>query len=166
MELPVVTGNVTPEQYQQRYIPFYAGSQQINKLGPNSKTALYDEVFGFLLDVPYVWANPGHSTLIPYDSMQNGEQYIAAMKKLGFTHVYLNLQTMLPKPEDRAKWSAAAGLNPPTDPSLTIGYTMADRRGLFENFEQKYKVLLADAIREKRLSPAAGTERWLLFKID
>ena len=58
---------------------------------PNSKVALYDQVFGYYLDRSYFWANPGHSTLIPYDSIRSGKEYADAMRKLGFTHIYIQL---------------------------------------------------------------------------
>jgi hypothetical protein len=91
-----VTGKVTPDEYQSRNIAFYVPAKSINQLGPNVKVALYDELFGFLLDVPYWWGNPGHSTRIPYDSMSNGEDFVREMRKLGFTHAYLNLRAQDP----------------------------------------------------------------------
>lgn len=160
MELPVVMGSVTPEQYQRKYISFYDGSQIINKLGPSSKTALYDEVFGFLLDVPYVWANPGHSTLIPYDSMRNATDYAAAMKHLGFTHVYVNVQPAGVTQEAAVRWLQAAGLSQPDKP-----FAGTEREALFNSFEQKYKLLLAEGARERLLKPVAGNGRWMLFEI-
>src|SRR5947209_11224504 len=90
-QLPVVLGKVSQEEYQAQYLPFYEPSKAINALGPQSKVALYDEVFGYLLDVPYMWANPGHSTEIPYDSMADGRDFVREMRRLGFTHLYVNL---------------------------------------------------------------------------
>jgi len=52
---------------------------------------LFDEVRGFYLDVDYFWANPGHHTYIPYERIRSPEKFIEALRKLGATHVYMNL---------------------------------------------------------------------------
>jgi hypothetical protein len=59
---------------------------------PNSKILLIDEVRGFYFDRPYVWGNPGHHTLIPYDSFKNAKDLIDFLKKNGYTDVLLNKQ--------------------------------------------------------------------------
>jgi hypothetical protein len=146
LQIHAVAGDVTPDQYRQKTIPFFEASQAINKLGPGTKVALYDEVFGYLLDVPYFWANPGHSTLIPYDSMKDGADFAREMKSIGFTHVYLNTSS---KPRDLAiAWVASMGLNgqpAPMDPK--------QQQGLFDNWETKWMALVADAARRGLLRP-------------
>jgi hypothetical protein len=145
-QMLVLTGKVTPEEYQQQTIPFYEASQVINQEVVGGKVALYDETFGFLLDVPYMWANPGHSTLIPYDSMKNGAEYADAMKKLGFTHVYVNARQMLGTKDAIDAWYASTGLNGRPIPWPDKDSTMA-------NWEIKYKALVADAIAGGQLVP-------------
>lgn len=142
-QMQVVTGKVTPEEFQARGIPLYEPAQEINKLGKNVKVALYDEVFGYVLDVPYVWANPGHSTTIPYDEMQTGVDFAEGMKKLGFTHVLVNMID-----------NNRADLKPPERVILgqLMHATMAGqpfpepyRQQIMDNWEVKFKVLIAEA---------------------
>jgi 4-amino-4-deoxy-L-arabinose transferase-like glycosyltransferase len=85
---------------------------KMNELPVTSKVALYDQVFGFYLDVPYFWANPPHCTVIDYDSMKSGNDYVSAMQGRGFTHAYI--QFVDPK-TDKA-FAAALGLSGPAIP--------------------------------------------------
>lgn len=80
-------------QYAYLRFPFFEGTQAINKLSESHPVyvALYDETRGYYLDVPYMWANPGHHTLIPYHKISDGNEWIAELRKLGITHVYVNL---------------------------------------------------------------------------
>jgi len=132
-QLNVVLGKVSQDEYMNR-VGFYPASKAINDLGPNTKTALYDEVFGYLLDVPYYWANPGHSTEIPYDSMQTGKDYADGMRKLGFTHVYMNLSTA---PELIPQILGAMQGQP---------FRPEDRKRLMDNWEVRFKVLIPEAV--------------------
>ena len=94
IQLKVVTGEVGAELYKASYIPSWDGIQAINSTPEDSKVALYDEVFGFYIDRDYFWANPGHSMMIPYESVDDGDEYADALLDLGFTHVYLNAINM------------------------------------------------------------------------
>jgi len=133
----VVLGKVSTDDYLKAGVGFYEPSKAINQLGPNSKTALYDEVFGFLLDVPYFWANPGHSTIIPYDSMLSGSDYAQGMRKLGFTHVYVNLSPSVKAPELAQQiWGAMSGQPFPPDA----------RKTLMDNWEARFNVLVAESV--------------------
>lgn len=140
-QMQVVTGSVSREEYQARRIPFYVPAQAINQLGPNTKVALFDEVFGFLLDVPYYWANPGHSTQIPYDSIQTGEQFTRRMKEMGFTHAYLNLRAQSPE-------TAAAMQNALSGQPLPV----ALRDQAMGNWQVKFNPLIADSVRSGHMS--------------
>lgn len=159
-QLQVVLGRVTDDQYQTASISFFEASKSINALPKQSKVALYDEVFGFLLDVPYMWANPGHGTLIPYDSMQNADDYVREMKKLGFTHVYINTSRLVKDKVFVSHWLASMGL-PSEDKPLTDD----DRKGLLDNFEVKWEVLLADAVAQGKLQPVHQFHSGFLFEI-
>ena len=98
-QLPVLFGQVSAEDYQAARISFYRPAQKINELlKDGGRVALYDEVFGALLKVPYTWANPGHSMLFEYDKMAGGEDLVARMRQLSHTHLYFNLTN----PEVRA----------------------------------------------------------------
>ncbi len=141
-QMQVVTGKVTPEEYQAKRIGFYTPAQEINKLGKQSKVALYDEVFGYVLDVPYNWANPGHSTQIPYDTMQTGSDYAIGMEKMGFTHVYLNLSPQVKDPALAQLIVAAFGGQP---------FPMQEKQRLTDSWEQKFIPLIIDAVQANRL---------------
>ncbi|MGI8923667.1 MAG: ArnT family glycosyltransferase [Fimbriimonadales bacterium] len=71
---------------------FWQAATYLNDLGKSERVsvALYDEVHGYYLDVPYFWANPGHSRMIEYEKLQEPEDLIAQLKGLGTTHVYIN----------------------------------------------------------------------------
>ena len=150
-KLPVLVGKVTGDEYLKAAVPFYEAAQAINQIVPkDGKVALYDEVFGYFLDVPYFWANPGHSTLIPYDRIQNGLELVGELKRLGFTHVYMNMGVGIafPSPEAREKWMRQAGLilpYLPVDP--------AEREAAFQDLRNKWRVLVGEAIAEGYLEP-------------
>lgn len=138
-KLPVLLGEVSREEYQRRQIGFFDGAEQINRLSEPVKVALYDEVFGFLLDKPYMWANPGHSTIIPYDNMRSGADWESAMRRLGFTHAYVNLGA---QPPDQARaWAAELGLveGPGWEPS--------QREEMWKDLGRKWMILIAQAVR-------------------
>lgn len=146
-KLPVVLGNHSAEDYRKSTVALAAASPKINELAQESKVALYDEVFGFLLDVPYFWANPGHSTWIPYDEMRSGQDLARWMgeNNVGFAYYSFAL-----KPQsDVQAWLATAGLAGPE----TQGYSDEEIQGLLDNFELRWKALLADAVRTGALRP-------------
>ncbi|HWP30172.1 MAG TPA: glycosyltransferase family 39 protein [Fimbriimonadales bacterium] len=95
-EKEMLTEMVSVDGHRVRRFPFGEPTEYINALQrkePEKKisVALYDEVRGFYLDVDYFWANPGHHTYIPYDRIRSPEELVEALKKLGATHVYMNL---------------------------------------------------------------------------
>lgn len=138
-QIPVVVGAVSRSDYVASRVPFARPAGDINHLAQNGKVALYDEVFGYLLDVPYVWANPGHSTLIPYDDLQDGAQYAEAMRSLGFSHVYVNLAYDGTR---RARFAAALhGVRVPRDEDQ------------FKNWELKWSELCLEALQSGELAP-------------
>lgn len=160
-KLQVLAGKVSPEDYQKATIGFYEPAQYLNQnLKPSDKVALYDEVFGFLLDVPYYWANPGHTTELGYEKMATADDLIASLKSHGFTHVYFNAGQGLGDPTEFGYWFSLAGLRPFDGPPV---YQRADR---FGDLGQRYKILLAEAIKAHKLElvQAFGSKR-LLFKV-
>jgi hypothetical protein len=106
IQLQVVLSRIHPDEYRSTMVSFAEPASVMNKdLPEGSKVALYDEVFGYLLDHEYYWANPGHSTLIDYNEIQIGDEYVDALRELGVTAVYFNL-AMSPD-EDKRLWQAA-----------------------------------------------------------
>ncbi len=171
-QMQVVSGKVSPEEYQAMNIPLYEPAQEINKLGKDVKIAMYDEVFGYVLDVPYYWANPGHGTMIPYDGMTSGEEFATTMKQMGFTHVLVNMIE-----------NNRAMLNPAEEGSPTLGALMLStmsgqpfpepyRQQIWDNWEVKFKVLISEAAGAGKLKVAQTfgrpdrPPRFILFELS
>src|SRR5204863_5706865 len=83
------------------------------------------------------WANPGHSTLIPYEQLSTGDEYARTMLDLGFTHAYLNVDPRMVG-EDfvvAVMWDIGLGSQnvrkrpPPSDPNLRWRYLALDAIG-------------------------------------
>lgn len=146
----VALGAETPQEYLESRLGFYRAAQKLNEIAADGTVALYDEVFGFYLDVPYFWANPGHCTIIPYDQMKDGAEYADKMAKLGFTHIAINLRAAFPSAEERQKWLGASGLT-----GLSAPYSNEEREAILNNWEIRYKALIADACARGRLALAA-----------
>jgi 4-amino-4-deoxy-L-arabinose transferase-like glycosyltransferase len=148
-QLNVVTGQVSEAQYLSHSLPYDAyGWLNANVKG--GKVALYDEVFGFYLNVPYFWANPGHTTLIGYDQLNDGAQFIARLKEMGFTHIYMSTGYGSYTPQEAEALRALVGLE--GDPAPVDDATVSALVGhpehvsdLAKDPEQKYKWLVADA---------------------
>jgi len=161
LQAKAALGSESPEAYQTRTIGFYEASQEINKQVEKGKVALYDEVFGYLLDVPYVWANPPHSMLIPYDSLNDGASYADEMKKQGFTHIYISLSPLVKDRDFAKKWIAAMGLQ-----GLPTPFSADERKAMMENWQDKWMVLLAEAVAEQRIQVVKGFRQGILFKVQ
>lgn len=157
--LPVALGRVSREEFLTRRVPFFPPSQVLNEQVGGGRVALYDEVFGFFLDVPYFWANPGHSSEIPYASLNTGEEYAEAMRRLGFTHVYVSLSPIVADPNFVRPWLVSMGL------AEGEPLTAEERRSLLDQFQTRWKVLLADAVNSGELRPGAQFRSGLLFEV-
>lgn len=87
----VALGIEDREEFIERAFPTYRAYKFINQnLPQNSKIALLGEPRGFYLDREYLWADPGHHTLIPYESFKTVKELIEGYKKMGFTHILIN----------------------------------------------------------------------------
>jgi 4-amino-4-deoxy-L-arabinose transferase-like glycosyltransferase len=158
-QLQVVSGKVSPEDYQSQRIGFYRTAQRLNQLVPaTGKVALYDEVFGFLLDVPYFWANPGHTTELGYDAMTTGDELIASFGRLGITHVCLSLASTAK--EDRPSLEAGLGLNGPAS-----AFTDEIRTKLMADPGSKWRALLVDAAQKGHLRFVEGAGAHVIFEV-
>jgi len=57
----------------------------------DAKVALFDEVFGFYIDRPILWATPNHAyNLIPWDSYTTVDDWLADFKRRGYTTLLVN----------------------------------------------------------------------------
>ncbi|MEO7454038.1 MAG: hypothetical protein ABIV13_04675, partial [Fimbriimonadales bacterium] len=99
--------SISGQDSLQTSFEFYEETTLFNDIGKseNVNVALFDEVRGYYLDVPYFWANPGHHTMLPYDSYTEPSQLIEGLKSLGITHISLTLSFL--GDEERAKIEAA-----------------------------------------------------------
>jgi hypothetical protein len=89
--LPVVTGQISRDDYLRRSFGPYEAMQYLNGLPGRVKVSFYQETRGFYLDRDYMWANPLQNTLIPYEKFHRGEELVRFLKtRLGITHVLLN----------------------------------------------------------------------------
>lgn len=153
-QIPVVTGAVTQDEYLTKRMPVYRANKVISQLPKDSYVALYDEVFGFYLDRKYFWANPGHSKLIPYEDAPDGASLVSALRKIGFTHVYVNLAT------GDARFIEAMGMTGAFKP-----YTLEERAEMTPDLDRKWKVLLADALSTGHLQPVQTFGTSVLFAL-
>ncbi len=146
-KLRVVLGQESSEEYQARNLGFYEPAKYLNEIKAG-RVALYDELFGYLLDVPYFWASPGHTTQLGYAGMETSGELVASLERQGITHVYVSLNLGIAfggNREERDKWLAAAGLVE----SAPVPY--ADRAARMVDERSAVKVLLAEAIASGKL---------------
>lgn len=146
-QLRVVLGQESREDFQRTRIGFFEPAQAINAYGPQ-RVALFDEVFGFLLDVPYMWANPGHSTMLGYEQMTSGDDFVAALREHGFDTVYVNLGIY--PPEFRDAWIATI-LGQPG------GWSEAEIAARRDNLETGWQIWITEAIQSGQLEPIPDT---------
>lgn len=155
IQIQVVSGKIDAELYKEAAIPSWDGIQAINSLPEDSKVVLYDEVFGFYIDRDYFWGNPGHSMMIPYESLEDGDGYADALLDLGFTHVYLNAINM-----------SQAELLRFTNPGLSYsGQESLDWDSHADDLNFKWKILMHDALLKERLVRVEPLKRAALYRI-
>jgi len=139
-QLPVVLGRESRSEYLANRVSFFGPSQVINELPRPVKVALYDEVFGYLLDVPYIWANLPHSTLMSAQDYSDVAAFMRALRRLGITHVFVNLRYR--PPEVQELWYAVAE-GRPVEPSRA--------QPIMADLQSRWLLLTADATRRERL---------------
>ena len=90
--LPVVLGQISEEEYllAGEVGPLYQAARFVNRLPETSRVALYQETRGFYFDRRYFWANPLQHNLIPYRSLQNGDELVRELRRFGITHALIN----------------------------------------------------------------------------
>ncbi len=156
-QIQVVMGKVSADEYLAQTTPFSTMALDINKLA--HKVALYDEVFGYLLDVPYMWANPGHTSEFGYEKLNSGDELVARLKEVGFSHVYVNFSSSKGDPRFE-RWMATIGLGGPALP-----FSAEERAPLMADLNWRVKVLLGEAVAGQRLVPVAQGKQGVLFEV-
>ncbi len=159
-QLPVVMGRVDREEWRGGMVAFAKAVPTLHQMVPKEGTriALYDEVFGFLLDRNYIWANPGHSTLIQHEASKSGAEYVESLKSLGITHIYLS--PMFLTPEARQRFFEAIGL---VDGQP---YSDEERQTMEPDPNLKWRWLLADAARNGQILPMGQAGPGIVFQIQ
>jgi hypothetical protein len=144
-QLQVISGRLPAEDYMKRSVGFFEPSRYLNEVAKGGRVALYDEVFGYLLDVPYFWANPGHTTELGYERMTSGADLWKALRDKGITHVYVNLRPAGTDVNDAnyRKWIATLGLEGPPQP-----YTDTEKAEIMSSpdLNRRQKLVLGEAI--------------------
>jgi hypothetical protein len=142
-QIQVVAGKVSEDNYLESTVEFYEPAKYLNQTGSGGRVALYDEVFGYFLDMPYLWANPGHSNELGYERMQTADDLIASLKREGVTTVYLNLA----HPDEQIRrWTQTFGIARAAQP-----YGATERAHLMEDLNWRSKILLGEAIASHKL---------------
>lgn len=150
--LPVLAGGLTRDEFLGGYqlndgtrvpgkVSFYSPAKQINQNADVKKVALFDEVFGFYLDKPYIWATPGHTTETGYATMKTTDDFVNAFKKLGCTHAYLS--TQLADPAEVALMTSVM--------NKEKRYTPEQRAAREKDQRNLWRVLFAEAVAEGKL---------------
>ncbi len=158
-QLRVLTGQVSPDRYEKERVGFASAAKVINENTTVTKVALFDEVFGYFLDKPYFWANPGHSDQIKFERIGDGAALAEEFRRQGISHAYVNFA--FSAPDERSKWLSTAGLIPETP------YTESEMALMLNNRELNWKVLLADAVAQGEMSPdGPPTGNSILLKVN
>ncbi len=178
-KMPYLSGGLTEEEYVGGFadnagnrvpgqVGFYQPAKKLNEVAKSGKVALYDEVFGFFLDVPYIWASPGHTTEFGYAEMKTADDLIASLKKMGVTHVYLNL-SIYPASPEVVRWFEAMGFGPMISrdaDSTPKPFTAEEKSGpAFEDIRTKWRFLMADAIGEGKLRPVESFGKRVILEV-
>lgn len=158
-KLPVVLGKESRERYLAKSVPFFEGAEQINLVARGGRVALFDEVFGFLLDVPYFWANPGHGTAIPYERFETGRHMAEELRRQGFSHAYVGF--VFQTRDQTLRWVAASGL---ADGGVRP-YSQKERAGLMDELQTRWKPLVAEAVASGELEPIWVSPKGVLLRI-
>lgn len=89
--VPAVLGLQSRTDYLQRLDIYRASDFANESLPKDAKIAMFGETRGFYLDREYLWADPGHNALIPYDRMRGDPLRLSRwLKSRGFDYVLVN----------------------------------------------------------------------------
>ena len=87
----VAVGLESAESYLSRTLAPYDAQAFINSSTPtDAKVLLFKEPRGFYLERAYIWADPGHHQLIPWQSFRSDGDMVRFLRKRGYTHAIIN----------------------------------------------------------------------------
>ncbi|MCE5216114.1 hypothetical protein LLH03_03685, partial [bacterium] len=125
------SGMVDREQYLSSLCEVYEPSVQLNHLVPaGGKVILYGEPRGFYLDCAYMWGDPGHHRLIPYECLTTPQALVTHLRGMGFTHALLNQMQ-------------AGSLSPGTPPPVGL-LAKAAQEGLIRVIARRHQYVILD----------------------
>lgn len=145
-QIRVALGLEDRTEFRANRVPLANASPLIEEAVGNGRVAMYDEVFGYLLDCDYLWANPGHSKLIAYETATDGADLIKSLRANGVTHILYN--------------GAYAGQE--VTRQIVEGQIPLTQE---ENLDLKWRMLLSDAIRNQLLEPSLDVKNIYLWRI-
>jgi len=91
-QVPVTLGLQSKVVFLTQSLDVYYPSAYINHSTPeNAKIALYGEPRGYYLDRDYLWADPGHSALIRYETTETPRDLVREYRRLGIAHLVVNM---------------------------------------------------------------------------
>lgn len=89
--LPVILGQMTPENYLLHSFAGYDAMQWANANTPKDAVyAIYGEPRCFYLHKKYFWADDPHNNFIDYPNIKTGKELMAALKKQGAAYILWN----------------------------------------------------------------------------
>ncbi len=157
-QMKVVLESIDSKEYRNSTVGFAKAAVIINDEVKPKRIALFNELFGFLLDVPYYWANPGHSTEIGYDQLKDGKGLAESLKRLGCSHVYLNLSKSIEP--DGETIAAAIGLG-----GQVVPVSAEEVTRMSEDLRNRWKLLVIDAVVSGSFVLVKPVGRGLIFEI-
>jgi len=146
-------GVVSSEEYLLASMPFYEAAKLMNEDASVKKVGLFDEVFGFYLRKPYFWASYGHTTEMGYETMETSEEFLAACRRLGFSHLYINLRAADPNFQ-----KAIVEL-------VQTGETSVDPATYIADPQARWKGFMIQALAERKLEISAPTKSGLILRV-
>jgi len=88
---PFVFGQETSDEYLTSTLDVYAPEAWINEFTPpDAGVVLFDEVRGFYLGRRYIWGNPGHHEIIPWESFKQAADMVNWLRAHGYTYAVVN----------------------------------------------------------------------------
>lgn len=100
----VALGLQAQQDYLSSRLAVYPMVEFINtELPSDSRIIMYHEVFGLYLEREYMWGNPQHHTLIPYETFETMDDLQSGLRTQGVTHVLVN-ERFMPTYESAEDW--------------------------------------------------------------
>lgn len=153
-------GAESEAQYLRRNLGFYEAAEALNSQG-SRRVGLFDEVFGFYLDVPYFWAGFGHSDEMGYESMRNVDDFMASIQRLGFDHLYVNLSALVVDRAFAERWLRSMGLAGAPEP-----LPAEETAKLNADPQSRWRPLMTEAVLQGRLHVESMTRSGMILRVE